>query len=81
MYDKPGFTVHEPNPFLTPPLIFRDQHAEQQDRVETARAAQVASSEAAQREDAYLRALNPPRRAQIEPPALRSPDLPAEFAS
>lgn len=79
-FNEPKITEHlHDNPFLTPPLLFRDQRAEQQDRVETARAEQIASSEAAEREMALVRAMNPPPLPKLEARALRRPVLPVGF--
>ena len=78
--DKARFTTHEANPFLTPPIVFQDVHAAQQERVEQKKISQAASSEQAEREDALLRAINPPRMQRIEPPSLRAPVLPDGFA-
>jgi hypothetical protein len=80
MHDEPKFITHEHNPvFGTPPLIFRDAHAAQQERVQQKEIAQIASREAAERDMAYVRAMNPPPVPKLEARALRQPVLPAGF--
>src|SRR6516162_4989661 len=80
-YNKPGFSTTEHNPvFGTPPLIFADLHGEEQDHAATERAASVASSAAAERENAFLRALNAPTARNVQPPSVRQPNLSSGFA-
>jgi hypothetical protein len=69
MHDAPVVTTHC-EPFTAP---------EERHQIEYKRDVTVAASEAATREAAYLRALNPPRVPQLEPPSLRQPVLPHEF--
>jgi hypothetical protein len=79
-HEQRKFSTSEHNPvFGTPPLIFRDKREAQLEREATRHVAQVASDEQAQREDAYLKALNPPRIAAVEPPSLRQPLLSSGF--
>ena len=82
MHDAPKFITHTHDPVYdgTPPLIFRDRNAAQQERLEQKKISQAASSEAVQREAALLRALNPPRMPTLEPPRLRAPVLSDDFA-
>jgi hypothetical protein len=74
MNDKQRRIVtHEPSPFITAPIFAppsRDElaaaHAEQAMML-------TASREAAEREAAYVKALNPPMVRRVEPPPLRAP--------
>ena len=80
MHNKPRFHEVEHNPILgTPPLTFLDENTARRDRRELKHAAQIASQEAADRDIAYLKAMNPPPVPKLEARALRQPVLPADF--
>jgi hypothetical protein len=69
---------HEHNPvFGTPPLIFHEQRPHES--AELSAAVKTASNEIADRDSAYLRAMNAPTAPKLEPPRLRSPALPDDF--
>jgi hypothetical protein len=75
MSDVRTFREHK-SPWLTPPIITREDIEQQRhDRVPLS-----VSSEAAEREQAYLRALNAPTARNVQLPSVRQPVLPTDFA-
>jgi len=81
MYEEQKITEHEHSPFLRPPIHFDPPARREQDAAAHKAAVAAASSEAAEREMAYLRGLSGPARVpRAEPPPLRGPALPEDFA-
>ena len=74
-YERPTVTTHH-EPFFHPSVALEEQR---QATTEYKRNVAAAATEAAERDMAYVRALNPPRVPQPEPPQLRQPVLPDGF--
>jgi hypothetical protein len=74
-HERPTVTTHH-EPFFHPGVALEEQR---QTTSEYKQNVAAAATEAAEREMAYVRALNPPRVPQLEPPQLRQPVLPDGF--
>src|SRR5262245_31744910 len=82
MNEEQRVTEHEHNPlFGSPPIHFISLEERQQDAAAHKRNMAAASCEAAERDMALARAMIPPQRRRVDPPPLRDPELPADFAA
>jgi hypothetical protein len=79
-FEKPRITEHKPSPFITPPIIFNDPQVAEQERQRRQEMSLAVSREEAQRDAAYLRALNAPAMPKIPTPSVRQPSLPSGFS-
>ena len=82
MNELPRITEHKHNPVFhgTEPLIFHDPRVAEQERARRHEISLAVSREEAEREMAYLRALNAPATLKIPLPSVRQPALPSGFS-